>query len=211
MKNGRRRHPRSGVRPICSLTLVGLAQTLRDDPRAALKRSVATTCLSSLSAQVQQAATIREWCLSQKPVSFCVSLSDDGFVLCRCSDRITAIGSLGSGDYQCQALDLRGLSGTSPYEPTQPVEPFDVSSVVHCTSPQVRCGISVLMSVVLQVTEQAHQVGPPSLLARPRSRVERRNRRNKRRLLAKLFPDYQFLLQDYRNCRKPPESRCWYS
>jgi hypothetical protein len=48
------RHPRSGVRPICSLTLVGIAQTLRDDPMAALERSVTTTCLSSLSAQVNK-------------------------------------------------------------------------------------------------------------------------------------------------------------
>jgi len=93
---------------------------------------------------------------------------------------------------------------------TLPFEPFDEGSVTRYAPIRVRCGISPFVAVVSKAA-RGHPVARLGLLARPLSRVKRRNHHRKRWFLEVRVLDFQSLLRDCRNRRRPSGIQVQYS
>ena len=102
-------------------------------------------------------------------------------------------------------LDAARLFDCVP-DSTLPFESFDDGSVTRYAAIRVRCRISFLVAVVSSAAH-AHPVARLGLLARPWSLVKRRNHGSERWFLEKRLLDFQSLLRDCRNRRRPSEIR----
>ena len=93
---------------------------------------------------------------------------------------------------------------------TLPFEPFDEGSVTRYAPIRVRCRISPFVAVVSKAA-RGHPGARLGLLARPMSRVKRRNHHRKRWFLEVRVLDFQSLLRDCRNRRRPSGIQVQYS